>query len=71
MREANVHVVTNNAKYGDVNRQEATITTTDIAIFNDFNLKDLYFKNAGAGANTVIYLVGIVMTDGRKEELGV
>jgi predicted GNAT family N-acyltransferase len=71
LRAANIHVVTQNMKYGDVQRQDATATTNDVISFDDFNLADLYFKNAGAGANTTIYLVGIVMTEGHKAELEV
>jgi len=71
LREANIHVATNNAKYGDLNNQDASITTSDIATFYDFNLADLYFKNATGGSNTTIYLVGVVMTEGRKRELGI
>ena len=71
MREANIHVVTNNAQYGDSAAQEAAITTTDVLCFQDFNAGDLFFKNAGAGSNTTINLVGIKMTEGHKKELEV
>lgn len=71
LRSANIHVVTNSAKYGDTNNQDATITTNDVPFFDDFNLADLYFKNAAPAANTTINVVGIKMTDGRKAELGV
>lgn len=69
--EANIHVVTNNAKYGDFDIQNATITTNDVPFFREFNLRDIFFKNAGAGSNTTIYIVGIRMTEKRKAELGV
>lgn len=68
--EANIHVVTHNAKYGNFDEQLATITTNDVPFFHDFNIADLYFKNAGVGDNTTIYLVGIRMTEARKQELG-
>jgi hypothetical protein len=71
MREANIHVETNNAKYGDRAGQDAQITAGDVVIFEDFNLLDVFFKNAGAGANTVIRVVGVVMTEGRKKDLGI
>lgn len=67
--EVNIHIVTNNAKYGDFNEQNATITTNDVPFFHDVNLKDFFFKNAGAAANTTIYLVGIRMSEGRKKDL--
>lgn len=62
MREANLHILTNDAKYGKVNNQLATARTNDILIFQDFNLADIWFKNAGAAANTTIYIVGITMS---------
>lgn len=63
-------MITNDAKYGDFNEQLATITTNDVPSFSDFNLRDLYFRNDGAAANTTIYIVGIRMTEARKQELG-
>lgn len=69
--EANIHVVTNDAKYGDFDVQLATITTNDVPFFRDFNLRDLFFKNDAAGFHTTIYIVGIRMTEARKEELGI
>jgi hypothetical protein len=71
IRSGNIHISTNNAKYGDFVDQDATVTTNDVPFFEDFNLADLYFKNAGAGSNTVVYFVGIRMTEGRMRELGV
>lgn len=59
-REGNFHIITNNAKYGDTNTQDATITAGDIVTFQDFNLGDLFFINASAGSNTTIYFVGIL-----------
>lgn len=69
--EVNIHVLLQDAKYGDFDVQEATITTNDVPFFKDVNLADLYFKNDGAGANTKIVLVGIRMTEARKKELGI
>lgn len=71
IREANIHVSTNNAKYGDHANQDHTVTTNDTISFQDFNLADLYFKNATAGSNTEITAVCILMTEKRKQELGV
>ena len=70
MREANVHCVTNNAKYGNVTDQPATINANDIVIFQDFNLADIYFKNATAGSNTTIYVIGVTMSRGRMRDMG-
>ena len=71
LRSANIHIVTNSCKYGGLYNQDAILTTTDVAFFDDFNLQDLYFKNAVGGADTTIRLVGIVMTPGRMKELEV
>ena len=70
-REANIHVVTNNALYGDVNLQPATVTAGDIVLFQDFDLSQLYFRNAGAAANTVVHVVGILMTETMLDTLGI
>ena len=69
IREANIHIVTNDAKYGDVGSQPATVTAGDILVFEDFNLADLYFINETATADTIIYLVGITMSKGRMRDL--
>jgi uncharacterized RmlC-like cupin family protein len=71
MREANIHVETNNAKYGDRTEQEATINAGDVTYFEDFNLNDTFFKNATAGSNTTVRAVGVVMSPARQRELGV
>ena len=69
LREGNIHCVTNNAKYGDAVTQDASFNTGDVITFQDFNLANLFFINATAGSNTVIYCVGIVMTEQRKRLL--
>lgn len=71
LNEANIHILTNDAKYGDVTGQDAVITAGDIITFQDFNLADLFFKNSTAGSNTVIYVIGIVMPIGRRRDLGI
>jgi hypothetical protein len=62
LKNANIHCVTNGATYGDVANQDAGLSAGDILTFDDFNLADLYFKNASAGVNTTIYIVGITMS---------
>jgi hypothetical protein len=69
--EANIHVLTNDAKYGDFDTQEATITTNDVPFFRNFNIRDIYFKNDGAAANTKIVIVGIRMRESVMKELGI
>lgn len=71
LRTANIHILTQDASYGGLYNQDASVAAGSVAFFDDFNLADLYFKNSGAGANTTIRIVGIVMTPGRQKELGV
>ncbi|GAG59136.1 unnamed protein product, partial [marine sediment metagenome] len=68
-REANMHIVMNDALYGDVHNQPATITAGDVLPFQDFDLSQMWFKNAGAAANTTIHVVGILMSTGRLKQL--
>ena len=69
LREANIHCITNSALYGNAQDQSATVSAGDILTFQKFNLGDLYFKNATAGANTVIYVVGVTMSKLEIKEL--
>ena len=69
--DGNFHCLTNNALYGDKNTQAGPLATTAVLSFRNFNLKDIFFRNAGAAANTTIIFVGVEMAPGRKEELGV
>jgi hypothetical protein len=71
IREANIHITTQAAKYGDTNTQDAELSAGDVLTYQDFNLADLFFKNAGAGANTTVTAICILLTEGRKKELGV
>ena len=70
-REINIHISTNAAKYGDLHTQDAQISAGDVISFQDVDLNAIWFKNAGAAANTVIYAAGVLMTPKRKKELGV
>jgi hypothetical protein len=72
-REANIHILTNAACYGD-----SDITTSDPSIaagngisFQDFDVSQIFFINAVGGSNTTIVAECIPMTEGRKQELGV
>lgn len=61
--EANFHIVTNAALYGDMTAQDAPAAVGDVITFPKGNVKDIWFKNAGAGANTKIVCVATVPTD--------
>ena len=69
LREANIHCTTNSCLYGTGVKQEATLSAGDILTFEKFNLGDLFFKNATAGSNTVLYVVGVAMTKKEIQEL--
>lgn len=68
-RDANIHIETNDANYGDNAEQEATASAGGTLTFTDFNLADIWFKNAAAGSNTTIRAVGVLMSKGRKKSL--
>jgi hypothetical protein len=70
-REGNFIVSGNAAKYGDSVEQEGILNVGSVLSFQDFDLTDIYFINSGAGANTVINFVGVVMTPGRMTALGI
>ena len=72
--EINIHCYTNTAKYGDtrdLTNVFGLIYPNDVVTFRNVNLKDLYFMNNGAGANATISIVGVIMRDARKKELGI
>jgi len=72
-REVNIHVLTNDARYGDTNisASNPSITAGNGISFQDVNLQDIFFQNSGAGANTTIMAIGVKMTPGRMREMGV
>jgi len=71
LSNANIHCITNDANYGNTTQQPATLSAGDILVYDNFNLADLFFRNTGAGANTVIYVVGITMSKVKMAELGI
>lgn len=68
--EINIHVQTNDAKYGDFDKQDAIITTNDVPFFRNVNVADFFFKNKTAASNTTIVIVGVKMPPGQMKELG-
>jgi len=72
-REANIHILTNNACYGDsdVSTSDPSITAGNGISYQDFDISSLFFINATAGSNTTIVAECIPMTEARKQELGV
>ena len=72
-REVNIHVLTNDARYGDTNISSSnhSINAGNGISFQDVNLKDVFFMNSAAGSNTTITAIGVLMTDSRKQVMGV
>lgn len=65
-------ILDNNAFMGDLRDQDVPIYANDIYyLLHPVNLNDFYFKNAGAAANTRVVVVGVLLTDLRKKELGI
>lgn len=53
----NVYILTQNALYGDGTINEAPQSANSSFWLDNGDLKDLWFKNAGAGANTKIVAI--------------
>jgi len=72
-RELNIHVLTNDARYGDTNITDSnpSITAGNGVSFQDVDLSTIFFKNSTGGSNTTIVAIGVLMTNKRKNELGV
>jgi hypothetical protein len=72
IRTANIHITSQACKYGDTTSQDGSLSVNDILVYEDFNLGELYFINASAGANTVVTANCIKATEGyKKNVLGV
>lgn len=69
-REGNFFISGNSAKYGSESNTNTTLTPGSAMSFQDFDIGDLYFINAGAGSNTTIEFVGIRMLPGHMKNLG-
>jgi len=67
-----IFIYDNNAYIGDLHDQDVLIQSNDIYyLLHPVNLNDFYFKNAGAGLNTRVVVMGVLLTDLRKKELGI
>lgn len=58
--EANFYIATHALVYGDATAQNAPQAAGTSFWFDKGNLKDVWFKNAGAGNNTVITVVATI-----------
>lgn len=72
-REANFHVLTHAARYGDYNITSAnpSIAATNGISFQDCDISQFFFMNSAAGDNTTIICIYVPMTKKHMEELGV
>lgn len=71
-REANIHILTNDARYGDINITSSypSITAGNGVSYQDFDLNDIYFMNSAGGSNTHVVATCIQMTPKRAKDLG-
>ena len=67
--ELNIHVYTENAKYGPLGVCDGTINAGDVVFLKNGNLRDFIFKNASAGSNTKIVAIATVPNEYVKEML--
>ena len=72
-REVNIHILTNDMRYGDTNITSAnpSITAGNGVSFQDVNLADIFFMNSAGGSNGTVTAIGVKMTPNRMTELGV
>jgi hypothetical protein len=68
--DANFHVTTHPAYYGDGLRQQSPATVGSVITFQNGNLADIFFKNYTAGSNSVIECVATVPLTWVKQKLG-
>ena len=58
LEDCNIHVMDNDIKYGNGDLQEATASQNSVLSFRKLNLKYFFVKNATAGSNAKIVVVG-------------
>jgi hypothetical protein len=69
---ADIFVYTNNAYMGDKRAQQVAIYANDIYEFPlPININDLFFKNYTAGSNTVIVVIGSILSKNKAKEHGI
>jgi hypothetical protein len=72
-REVNIHITDNDARYGDTNVDSSnpSIAVGNGASFQDVDLSSIFFINSTGGSNATVTAIGVLMTEGRKKELGI
>lgn len=58
LEDCNIHVMDNDIKYGNGDLQEAVASVNSVLSFRKLNLKYFFVKNATAGSNAKIVVVG-------------
>jgi len=67
-----IFIYDNSAYMGDRRDQDILIQASDLYyLLHPVNLNDFFFKNATATKNTRIVVVGVLLTDIRKQQLGI
>ena len=58
LEDCNIHVMDNDIKYGNGDLQEAVASANSVLSFRKLNLKYFFVKNAIAGSNAKLAIVG-------------
>jgi len=58
LEDCNIHIMDNDIKYGNGDLQEAVASVNSVLSFRKLNLKHFFIKNATAGSNAKIVVVG-------------
>lgn len=67
-----IFIYDNDAYLGDIRDQDVLIQANDIYyLLHPVNLNDYHFRNVNAGQNIRIVVAGILLTDLRKQQLGI
>ena len=67
-----IFIYDNSAYMGDRRDQDVLIQASDLYYsLHPVNINDFFFKNVTAGENTRIVVVGFLLTDIRKQQLGI
>ena len=60
LRSARIYVTTQNMVFGDSTNQRLTVAANDYFDLESFDLSTLYFKNASAGQNGTVTIIGVI-----------
>jgi len=58
LEDCNIHVMDNDIKYGNGDLQEAVASVNSVLSFRKLNLKHFFVKNATAGSNAKLAIIG-------------